>query len=611
MSRLTIMTQTQAQRVIEGLYKDLERRIIASPPGLCPVDMASAFLKLCHAQTCGKCVPCRIGLAQLQVLIENVLDGKATLDTIQLIEKLAVHISDSADCAIGYEAADMVLKGVRGFRDDYEEHILYGRCTCSLNQPVPCVSMCPAGVDIPGYIALINEGRNVDAVRLIRKDNPFPAVCAYICEHPCEARCRRNMLDDSINIRGLKRFAVDVAGFVPAQTCQKASGKHIAIVGGGPGGLSAAYYLQLMGHQCEVFEKRRQLGGMLRYGIPNYRLPRKRLDEEIDVILSTGVHAHTGVDIGNDITMRELSEQYDAIYLAIGAQTDKKVGIPGEEGINVISAVEMLRNIGDEIMPDFTDKRVLVIGGGNVAMDVARSSKRLKAKSVAVAYRRRKEDMSALPEEVEGALGEGCELLTLQAPVCIELDDENKVSALWVQPQIISTHERNGRPSLRKASKQEQRIPCDIVVVAIGQGIESKHFAEEGVPVTHGAIGALDHSGVEHMEGIFAGGDCVTGPATVIRAIAAGKVAAANIDEYLGYHHTIACDIQIPEANYADRLACGRIQLKERNTCERTNDFDPIEYSMSCEEAKQESSRCLRCDHFGFGVFKGGRTTTW
>ena len=169
MSRLTIMTATNAQRVIEDLYKDLERRIIASPPGLCPVDMASAFLKLCHAQTCGKCVPCRIGLAQLQMLLEDVLEGRAALSTIDLIEKTAQNISWSADCAIGQEAVDMVLKGVQGFRDDYEEHILHGRCTASLNQPVPCVSMCPAGVDIPGYIALVKEGRNAGAVRLIRK----------------------------------------------------------------------------------------------------------------------------------------------------------------------------------------------------------------------------------------------------------------------------------------------------------------------------------------------------------------------------------------------------------------------------------------------------------
>ena len=216
MSRLSITTQSAAQATVERLYKDLERRIVASPPGLCPVDMAASFLKMCHAQTCGKCVPCRVGLGQLGKLLDQVLEGEATMETIDLIEKTARVIADTADCAIGFSAANMVLKGVTGFRDDYEEHVRYGKCLGSLEQPVPCVALCPAGVDIPGYIALVAEGRYQDAVRLIRKDNPFPTACALVCEHPCEARCRRNMIDTSVNIRGMKLAAVDNAGHVPA-----------------------------------------------------------------------------------------------------------------------------------------------------------------------------------------------------------------------------------------------------------------------------------------------------------------------------------------------------------------------------------------------------------
>ncbi|RZS93014.1 NAD(P)-binding protein [Cuneatibacter caecimuris] len=610
MSRLSIITLNQAQTTVESLYKDLERRIVASPPGLCPVDMAASFLKLCHAQTCGKCVPCRVGLGQLEKLLEDVLDGNATLETIDLIEKTARGISVSADCAIGFQAARMVLEGVQGFRDDYEEHILRGRCTCELSQPVPCVALCPAGVDIPGYVALVSEGRYADAVRLIRKDNPMPLVCGLICEHPCEARCRRNMVDFPVNIRGLKRFAVDHAGEVPVPAPQDDTGKTVAVIGGGPGGLSAAYYLSLMGHKVTIYEQRKKLGGMLRYGIPNYRLPRKSLDAEIETMLSNGVEVKTEVSVGQDMSIIDLRNQYDAVYIAIGAHTDKKIGIEGEDAGNVISAVEMLRKIGDDEMPDFTGKRVLVIGGGNVAMDVARSSVRLGAETVGIVYRRRRVDMTALKEEVDGAAEEGCQVLELQAPVRIEKDEDGNAAALWVKPQLIS-RVQGGRPKPVDAEEPEKRIPCDLVIVAIGQGIESKSFEKYGIPVKRGVIDALSWSGIKDIPGVFAGGDCVTGPATVIRAIAAGKVAAANIDEYLGYHHVIQSDVEIPAARLADRPACGRVNMEERDAAERVKDFDLVECGMTCEEARQESSRCLRCDHFGYGVFKGGRVDRW
>ena len=413
MSRLYVKTPSQSEAVVEQLYRNMERRIAASPPGLCPVDMALNFLNLCQAQTCGKCVPCRIGLAQLSGMIREVLDGEPELRILDRIEQTARVIVDTADCAIGIDAAQLVLMGLLGFRDDYEEHITHHRCLGSLKNPVPCVAMCPAGVDIPGYVALVKEGRCDDAVRLIRKDNPFPTACAYICEHPCEAHCRRNMVDNAINIRGLKRYAVDQAGDVPQPACAPATGKAVAIVGGGPGGLSAAYYLALMGHKVTVYERQSQLGGMMRYGIPSYRFPRELLDQEIASILSLGIEVHTGVNVGTDCSFDELKKQYDCIYLSIGAHTDKKTGIEGENSKGVVSAVEMLRRIGDNEMPDFTGQNVVVIGGGNVAMDVTRSSIRLGAKKVTCVYRRRQEDMTALPEEVEGAVAEGAELLTL------------------------------------------------------------------------------------------------------------------------------------------------------------------------------------------------------
>lgn len=610
MSRLSIITKDRAQATVETLYKDLERRIVASPPGLCPIDLASSFLKMCHAQTCGKCVPCRIGLGQLESLLEDVLDGNATLETIDLIERTAEAIYYSADCAIGYEAANMVLKGVKGFRDDFEEHILRNRCTFEIYQPVPCVSLCPAGVDIPGYIALISEGRYEDAVRLIRKDNPLPAVCAMVCEHPCENRCRRNMIDDAINIRGLKRFAVENAKNVPQEKKAPSTGKKVAIIGAGPSGLSAAYYLALMGHDVEIFEQRKKLGGMLRYGIPNYRLPREILDREIEDIISLGIKVNTEVSIGKDISIKELKDKFDAIYIAIGAHIGKIISIEGQEVQGVVSAVDILRKIGDDEYPDFNGKSVIVIGGGNVAIDAARSAIRLGAKKVSIVYRRRKVDMPAMKEEVEGAIAEGCEIYDLCTPVRIESDENNKVKALWVKPQIVGTIQGN-RPRPVDADRDLEKMECDVIISAIGQGIESKEFEKEGIPVTKGVIDALNTGEFENIPGIYAGGDCVSGPATIIRAIAAGKVAAANIDVYLGYNHIIETPVEIPAPRLADRIPCGRVNLRETDASERVKSFEPIEIGMTCEEAIQESHRCLRCDHFGFGVFKGGRVEKW
>ena len=612
MSRLEVKTPDRAQAVVEQIYRNMERRIAASPPGLCPVDMALNSLDLCRAQTCGKCVPCRIGLTQLSDMLSEILDGEADMRMLRHLEETAQVIVDTADCAIGIDAANLILTSVRGFREDFEEHILHHRCLSTLHNPVPCVAMCPAGVDIPGYISLVNAGRYADAVRLVRKDNPFATACAYICEHPCESRCRRNMVDDAINIRGLKRAAVDRAGEVPQPQPAEPTGKHVAIVGGGPSGLSAAYYLSLMGHKVTVYEKRKQLGGMMRYGIPSYRFPREKLDGEITAILSLGIEVHTGVDIGTDITLEDLRHQYDALYLCIGAHTDKKVGIEGEDAVGVMSAVDMLRHIGDNEMPDFTGMNVAVIGGGNVAMDVTRSAIRLGAKKVTCVYRRRQEDMTALPEEVEGAIAEGAELLTLHAPMRVEADQDGNAVALWAKPQLSGALDAQGRPRPVPSEAPERRIPADVIIVAVGQGIETHGFEQSDIQIQRsGTLLAASSTQMPDMDGCFAGGDCVTGPATVIRAIAAGKVAAANIDEYLGFHHEITTDIQVPEIHYADMQPRGRADSAEREAGERKQDFHCIECGLTDEEAHREASRCLRCDHFGYGNFKGGRVEKW
>lgn len=617
MNRLSIRSQDEAQKTIAGLYKDLERRIIASPPGQCPVDLAVSFLRLCHSQSCGKCVPCRVGIRQLQDMMENILnlDTQCDMYDLEILERTAKAIAISADCAIGSEAANMVLRGLQGYREDYEYHIKYNTCSPKIResaQPVPCVRTCPANVDIPGYIALVKHQRYADAVSLIRKDNPFPTVCALICEHPCEMRCRRSLVDAPINIRGMKRYAVDNCGEnVPVPPKMDDTGKRVAIIGGGPSGLTAAYYLAIMGHKPTIFEKRAQLGGMLRYGIPSYRLPRERLQWDIDAILSTGVEVKLNYDISTKEAMEDLRDNYDATYISIGSHNAKNLGIPGEFAKGVIPAVEMLRGIGDDAMPDFKNKSVAVIGGGNVAMDVARTAKRLGASEVTIVYRRRRVDMTALPDEVAGAVAEGCELVQLKAPARIDTDTHGNVTALWAKPQIVGMADESGRPRPLDANGPEEKIPCQIIISAIGQATDIRFFEEFGIPVFRGNIKAGNSSVVDEVPGTYAGGDCVTGPSTVINAVAAGKVAAANIDTYLGYHHEMSVDIDIPLPDHQDDIPYGRVELKERFARVRGNDFDAVEEPMSFEEAMQECSRCLRCDYHGYGAFRGGREERW
>ena len=601
--------QSAAEKKIAELHADLARRSGASPFGSCPVELTAAFLKMCLAQSCGKCVPCRIGLDRLADLLEKILSGDAAAGDLALLRGLALSVYDSADCAIGFEAAKIVLDGLVAFQDDYLSHVEQGACTANFAS-VPCQEGCPAHVDIPGYIACVAAGRFADAVRVIRRDNPFPAVCGLICEHPCERHCRRTLVDDAVNVRGLKRYAVEKAGDVPVPACAPANGKAVAVIGGGPAGLTAAYFLALRGFSVTVFEQRRRLGGMLRYGIPAYRLPDADLDRDIASILSTGVKVELNVRIGKDISFGELRERFDAVYVSIGAHGAKRLGVEGEGAQGVLSAVELLGAAGDGRRPDFTGKRVVIVGGGNVAMDATRTSRRLGAKSVTCVYRRRIVDMTALPDEVAGAQAEGCEILQLMAPVRIATEGDRAVG-LVVKPQLVGAM-KGGRPAPVDSSEPERTIPCDIVIVAIGQDIDSGNFAASGVDVKRGALVATAAGEVKagggKLAGVFTGGDCWSGPATVIRAIDAGKVAAANVGEFLlpdAADRMIEEKIEIPSADPRNcRLHWGRVNMQERPADERRGDFMLMEKCLSDEEARQECARCLRCDRFGRGAFK-------
>ena len=608
MARLSVAPRAKDDAKFATFLDEYERRVEATPPGMCAVAMQLDLLRAGGCQTCGKCVPCREGIAHIETLLEEVLAFDAEPDALDEIRAQAAVVRDTADCAIGWHAAEVLLAGLDTFKEEFESHVNQGKCREGVAQTVPCETLCPAHVNVPAYIALAGSGDYAEAIGMIRKDNPFPTACAFVCEHPCENRCRRTLIDAPINIRGIKKFAVDqlAADQVETPAPVAPTGKKVAIVGGGPSGLTCAYFCALMGHEVHVLEMRKQLGGMMRYGIPAYRFPRERLDEDIRAIVSAGnvtVHTECRIDAEG---MRRLSEEYDAVYVAIGAQGGKTLKLDGADAEGVMSAVDLLTKIGDGDYPDFTGKNVVVVGGGNVAMDCARTSVRAGAASVTVAYRRRLEDMTALRAEIDSAMQEGVEMMTLQAPDHIEVEDGRAV-ALHTQPQFIGPVKR-GRPAPQKADKPLVRVPADVVLIAVGQDIESAPFEEAGMQADRTYFEADDGlKSVGSLDNVFVGGDCQVGPKTVIIAIGAGKVAARNIDDFLGFNHELDCGVEVPPAAANWRQPCGRVNIVERPARERKGDFDAVEVEMSAEEAFQEAHRCLRCDHFGCGVLDEGR----
>ena len=510
-----------------------------------------------------------------------------------------------------------------------EEEAVAEASRCLNCKNAQCMKGCPVSINIPAFIAQVKERNFEEAYHIISESSALPAVCGRVCpqESQCEGKCIRGIKGEPVAIGKLERFVADWAreNDIKPKKAEKLNGHKVAVIGSGPAGLTCAGDLAKLGYDVTIFEALHEAGGVLIYGIPEFRLPKQKVvAAEVENVKALGVKIETNVVIGKSVTIDELMENegFEAVFIGSGAGLPRFMGIPGEQAMGVFSANEFLTR--NNLMKAFLDnydtpikagKKVIVVGGGNVAMDVARSSIRLGASKVSIVYRRRKADMTALEEEVEGAEAEGCDVLELMSPVRIKQDEEGNAIGLIVKPQMIS-RVSHGRPAPKAAAKDEVLLESDLIVVAIGQGIETKSFEEHGIKVQRGVISALNTGNItpqdgEMSEGVFAGGDCVTGPATVIKAIAAGKVAAANIDEYLGFNHEITCDVEIPYASNEDKVACGRVEVALRDAAERKNDFEPIEYGFSCEEACQEAGRCLRCDHFGFGAFRGGREEQW
>jgi len=557
-------------------------------------------------------------------MLGAILEGEGTSDTLKKLEELCVMITKTADCAVGVVAANTVLDSLHEFADEYESHIKNRRCVENVIQTVPCLTLCPAHVDVPGYVALIHEHDYAGAINTIRKKNPFPTACAYVCEHPCEKRCRRSIVDQPINIRGLKKYAVDQipADQVDTPTRNVDTGKTVGIVGGGPSGLTAAYFLTMMGHKVVVYDEHEKLGGMLRYGIPEYRLPKDKLDEDINAILKSGdIEVHLNTKVGRDISVKELREKYDALYLGLGAQIGNRMPVENSDAENVIPAADFLQKIAAGEKMDLSGKDVVLIGGGNVSMDAARTAIRLNAKTVNV-FTRKRDDYTALESEIESAKEEGVIFRTLLNFLHFEesVEDENKIAAVWLQPQIVGEFDSMGFVTTEHSSAYPYRFKCDLLILGVGQRCDVADFEKEGIPVERGRIladetcsvkfaeeGSDTETAIKESKGIFSGGDCVTGPSTAINAIAAGQVAAYNIDEYLGYHHIVDYDVQTPFAMPNKCIPTGRAEIEERDPFERRKDFEHVEVPMTPEEADRESGRCLRCDHFGCGDMRGGR----
>ncbi|MGD0235703.1 MAG: NAD(P)-binding protein [Syntrophorhabdales bacterium] len=475
----------------------------------------------------------------------------------------------------------------------------------------PCTQTCPAGVDVQGYVALMAAGRYREAVKLIKEKNPLPLVCGRVCVRECETACRRNMVDEPVGIDYLKRYAADadiVDPWVPV--VPPSSGKKVAVVGGGPAGLTCAYFLALKGHAATIFEQAPALGGMLRYGIPEYRLPKQMLDREIKWITDLGVDVKTNTTLGRAVTIESLKKDgFDAIFLAIGAQKAKGMGLDGEtETPGVIGGADFLRQMQaakDEEKPKIFG-RVVVVGGGNTAIDAARTSLRLGAEKVAVLYRRTQKEMPANEMEIEAAIEEGIEMRFLSAPTGIVTKD-GRLRGLTCIRMELGEADASGRRSPVPVEGSEYVLECDLVVSAIGQDIDLGTIAADGrLKTTRSKAIQTDKGTFEtSIPGVFAGGDAITGPAVAIDAIAHGRMAASAIDQYiregmakpepLGFVSRKESFGKLVESDFAQFPKVAKEKMHELPVAERVRTLAEVEVGFTEAQACTEASRCLEC----------------
>jgi len=566
----------------------------------CMVDLARFFLSFTEAESCGKCVPCRVGTKQMLGILERICGGEGKPGDIELLEKLSQRVKATALCGLGQTAPNPILSTIAHFRHEYEEHIHKHYCragVCNALVTAPCTNACPAGINVPRYIRLINDGKYGEAVAVIREKVPFPAVLGYVCVHYCEAKCRRGQLEEAIAIKELKRFAADhdTGMWKQSINISPPTGKKIAIVGSGPAGLTAAYYLNKQGHKVTVFESLPITGGMMRVGIPRYRLPDEVLDGEIKAIEDLGVEIKVNSKVES---LDDLFKQgYDAVFIGIGSHKGINMGMDGEDTPGVVDGADFLREISLGREVKIGDK-VAVIGGGNVAIDAARSALRLGAKDVSIIYRRTRAEMPASPEEIEEALEEGIQIEFLAAPSKASRSN-GRLSAEFIRMKLGAV-DASGRKRPEPMEGSEFEGKYDTLIKAIGQETELPAGFELEAK-RGGRIETDPDTLATSREGVFAGGDAVTGPASVIEAIAHGRLAAVSIDRYLGGDGNID-EVLAPQ----EEVAPFDVSEIEGEKFRPALEIVPAEEGISMSKqvvlgfkegnAIEECQRCLRCD---------------